>query len=455
MQDTLFTTTHRSLHKFVEAIRRYIPSTVKISSPNEVTNEFDLTTEQLLIDPEHAKNNPPMPLIAIDILKGGKMFMYSTDPLQVIEKTKQIFEDGLNKIKDIPTMEEVVMEHLFKKQGGKTPLKVPVIPVEQPIPPKEDEKKGGKLPDENTWVWDLREKIVAMMKVAIQPLYEYISVYDKYEDLMGLSAESFLKQFNQDDGQEISVEELKEEIQKHQELEKKLLEEIPEIVKVSCFEVHCKEVRSTLAGKHITFVKHLIEMIAQKARDATLKMLEEFRKMHREISKPPKDIEELTEIKDYISRVPAEIEKMKQEIEQNMSTFSILEKFQYRFTNDDMNKKWDLFGYPKKTADLNAVKSEELDKQKVLFQESMANEQEEFKEAIEDLENIVKTFVSYSDITQYKETAEMVERVNKRLDECINMAKTFNHREYLFGVETSDYSQVHQCAKEFKPYSDL
>ena len=119
MQDTLFTTTHRSLHKFVEVISRYIPVRVNISSPKEVTNEFELTAQQLLTDPEHARNNPPIPLIAIDILNGGKMFMYSTDPLHVVERTKQIFEEGLNKIKEIPTMEEVVMEHLFKKQGSK------------------------------------------------------------------------------------------------------------------------------------------------------------------------------------------------------------------------------------------------------------------------------------------------------------------------------------------------
>ena len=130
------------------------------------------------------------------------------------------------------------------------------------------------MPDENTWVWDLREKVMAIMRIAIQPLYEYLSVYDKYEELMMLSADNFLKQSNQEEGNEISVEELREEIIKHQELEKKSLDEIPETIRVSCFEVHCKDVRNTLAGKHISFVKQLIEIIAQKARDATVKMLE-------------------------------------------------------------------------------------------------------------------------------------------------------------------------------------
>ena len=115
----------------------------------------------------------------------------------------------------------------------------------------------------------------------------------------------------------------------------------------------------------------------------------------------------------------------------------------------------DLFGYPKRTAELNAIKSEELDKMKVAFQESMSREQEEFKENIASLESIVSTFVTYTDITQYKETAKIVEQVNTLLETSINSAKTFNHREYLFGVETTDYSQVQQCAKEFKPFSDL
>ena len=88
--------------------------------------------------------------------------------------------------------------------------------------------------------------------------------------------------------------------------------------------MHCKEVRSTLAGKHTQFVKHITELIAQKSRQRTVEMLEEFRKMHKEINKPPKDIEELTQIKDLISRLPGEIEKIKMEIEQNMNTINIL-----------------------------------------------------------------------------------------------------------------------------------
>jgi dynein heavy chain len=49
----------------------------------------------------------------------------------------------------------------------------------------------------------------------------------------------------------------------------------------------------------------------------------------------------------------------------------------------------------------------------------------------------------------------MVEGVNKRLEECTNNARVYNHREGLFNMDITDYSQLHSCAKEFKPYSDL
>ena len=58
-----------------------------------------------------------------------------------------------------------------------------------------------------------------------------------------------------------------------------------------------------------------------------------------------------------------------------MSTFAILEKFQYKFNSDDLNKKWELFGYPKKTYDLIKVKNNEPKKEKIIFYDHMTTEQ--------------------------------------------------------------------------------
>lgn len=52
-----------------------------------------------------------------------------------------------------------------------------------------------------------------------------------------------------------------------------------------------------------------------------------------------------------------------------MTNFTILEEFKYKFGNDDHSKKWELFGFPKRTHELISSKSEELDKQKEVFRD--------------------------------------------------------------------------------------
>ena len=59
-----------------------------------------------------------------------------------------------------------------------------------------------------------------------------------------------------------------------------------------------------------------------------------------------------------------------------------------------------------------------------------------------------------TDINQYEENAAMVENINK-IEDGLVRAKMYKHREYLLGMEPTDYSQVTQCAKDFKPYWDL
>jgi hypothetical protein len=79
--------------------------------------------------------------------------------------------------------------------------------------------------------------------------------------------------------------------------------------------------------------------------------------MQMKIESQPKDIEELTSIKDYMSAVPMELEKINVEIKANMNIYDILSSFNYKFQDEeDYDKKWRVFGAPKETM-------EKIDKQ--------------------------------------------------------------------------------------------
>ena len=454
MQDALATLAIRSLHKFVDAIEASIPIVVTVKTPLEIENVFKPDPSQS--EEEQLRKPALIPLFAISIMlkHDSQEFCYSTDLKKIGERLVTIFNDGLEKLGVIPTMEELVLEHLLKKQGKQTFLKTPVVPIDLQPPPTLEEKRKGKLPNENTWVWELRCRLSALADKAVEPLQTYLKVYDQYSELVNLNIEEYVTKVEHADPEK-TVEELRDLIYEHQQKEQQLLREVPEVVVVSCFEVTCKDVRVWLSGKHASIVKMLTELIAHQVRTMNANLSEYFRELNKKLNRPPKDIDELTALMELMAQVPTEIEKKMIEIDEYLSKYRILEKFNYKFSTDDMERRWAVYGSPKKIMELIDLKQDDLEKNKAVFKEQMVEEQTEFREAIQDLENIVRSFAQYTDISQYDEVAGMVLSVNERLDKCVAEARKFNHREGLFSMEISDYSAVFQSVKDFKPYSDL
>ena len=119
-----------------------------------------------------------------------------------------------------------------------------------------------------------------------------------------------------------SIDELRDEIRDRRTMQQSVLMDIPDSIEVSCFLVGCKELRTYLAGKHSTIADSMLELIAQRTRDGNNTLQDYFKDLFKQISKPPKDIEELTAVKELMARVPQELEKKKLEIEEAAAMFT-------------------------------------------------------------------------------------------------------------------------------------
>jgi len=56
-----------------------------------------------------------------------------------------------------------------------------------------------------------------------------------------------------------------------------------------------------------------------------------------------------------------------------------LEEFNFKFSKDDMNRRWQVFGNTKEVTELMDVRKNALEKDKVKFLDNMRNNQQEFK----------------------------------------------------------------------------
>lgn len=411
------------MHSFVEEILKFLPKGVKIIDSNTVENEFFTKEEKEAND----QLKIPFPLFQIDLTTDSVTNepRYSSTPSEISQVIQTIFDKGINNLKDIPSPEQKLLPHLFKS-NVKSYLKATVRPLYKPEDPDPKDKRA--LPDENAWIYDLYHSLTGRFDDAVEPLNNYIKTYAKYDKEYKIDPVAILKKLD-DEENPPEIEFLKKDVLFHQKEADRLKGEIPDEIIVSMFKVNCKEIRNKLVDKHLKIAKDEIELIAKRAKQSSIELLQSFEKINNKIESHPKDIEELTALKDYMNSVPNEIEKLQKDIKDTLGIYDILSLFNYRFPNDaDFDKKYEVFGAPKET---NSKIEKQLNILQVLqdkYLGQMVGNMEEFEKTINEIIDQVTQFQKYQDMSQFEEVSQIAKSIQAKIVQAQDQAKTFNNR---------------------------
>ena len=411
------------MHSFVEEILKFLPKGVKIIDSNTVENEFFTKEEKEAND----QLKIPFPLFQIDLTTDSVTNepRYSSTPSEISQVIQTIFDKGINNLKDIPSPEQKLLPHLFKS-NVKSYLKATVRPLYKPEDPDPKDKRA--LPDENAWIYDLYHSLTGRFDDAVEPLNNYIKTYAKYDKEYKIDPVAILKKLDDEDNPP-EIEFLKKDPLFHQKEADSLKGEIPDEIIVSMFKVNCKEIRNKLVDKHLKIAKDEIELIAKRAKQSSIELLQSFEKINNKIESHPKDIEELTALKDYMNSVPNEIEKLQKDIKDTLGIYDILSLFNYRFPNDaDFDKKYEVFGAPKET---NSKIEKQLNILQVLqdkYLGQMVGNMEEFEKTINEIIDQVTQFQKYQDMSQFEEVSQIAKSIQAKIVQAQDQAKTFNNR---------------------------
>jgi len=307
MQDTLLYMTEASVKRFVNAIMDFVPLNVEIVNSNTVINTF--YTEEQIKAMGAAKDK--ISLFSIDLQLGEDgLPAYSTEPADVVMTILTIFQNGIRSLQEINQVEQKLLPHLFKS-NVKMYLKAVGLPEFRPEDP--DPNDASQLPDEETWLFDEYDKLRECIIKVIEPLKDYKKTYDKYDAEYKIDPAEFMEQY-EDPENWPDVETLKASIIFHQKEEKRLNEEIPEEKTISIFTVHTKVIRDNLAAKHHKIADAQIELISKIAKQEAIKLLGDFEKFNEHVERLPADIEQLSEIKDFMNGLPNELDKQQVKI---------------------------------------------------------------------------------------------------------------------------------------------
>ena len=399
MEDTILQLTRRSVKNYVNSVNWFLPISTTIHGTGKVKNVYYSEQEIRTIGAKKKK----FPLFQIDlVLNEDNEVVYSHEPDDVVLTILKTFENGLLALQEIPQLEQKLMPHLFKS-NMKMELKVPTKPATMPEAPAPEDKK--KLPDENTWVYKEYQRLQSKIYECIEPLEQYIETFKVYRDEYKLDPRKEIAILGDEDTQP-EPSELRKMVIEHTQQAQKLRSEIKDFTIVSMFRVNCRGIREVIAEKHTFIAEEIKLLIAKKAKKVANETMEAFDKLNLAIETAPKDIEDLSEIKEKMQNAPNEIAKLKNEIASGLKVYQILKGFQFKFGDEeDLNRQYRLFAAPGDTLEKISKQGNYLDKEKDKFVNIMQQDQVEFNTKIDELQNEVIAFDQYVEFRGYEEVA--------------------------------------------------
>lgn len=297
MENTLLELTEKSVHRFVDSIVSFLPISCVVKDTNTVVNTY-YTADQIKA---LGAPKPKFPLFLVDVVLNDKNEpVYSHSAPDVVQSILKTFDHGLAALMEISQLEQKLLPHLFKS-NQKLHVKVPVKPPWMPDSPDPADKRA--LPDENAWIYAAYERLEKKISESVEPLQAYLKTLAKYQAEYKLNPAEVIKVLD-DDENPADPEVLRKDIVFHKKEAERLMIEIPDQIIVSMFQVNVGNIRDILVAKHTKIANDEIELVAKSAKRMSNSTIEAFYKINDKINSTPKDIEELSSIRDFMASVP-------------------------------------------------------------------------------------------------------------------------------------------------------
>ncbi|KAG5500386.1 hypothetical protein JKF63_03478 [Porcisia hertigi] len=425
MEDTLFQLVYASLHSFTEFFEEVSNFTVTVQDMNHVVNAWPGSDAEDCVEKQ--------PLFTIDLTERDGCFSYSIPFSDFEAAIVDLFNDAIVCTDSIPQVERSVMTQYFWSRDGEGPFLDSVK--------KEEEH-----------VCSLRERVQNSVRASLEPLQAYLETYDELLPLIQLDQADFIKKYAEAGH---SMDEMKEEIAQHLRAKKSLAERLPLFLTVGNFVVDCQSFSYLMSMKEEELARLVMRLISKTGREEAMHVRDTFTRLANTIEKTPQSPEKLYELYAFMDGMGEQVAGLVEHIAEVRQCYAILDGFQFELSDDESRLKWEAIGWPRQMALRSHAVHKQLEQVQEELHSGLQKRQEEFSKRVELLQRVVATFSKHTDAAEADKVAAEVKTHNIEIRQCIEEARSINSDQRLFGDKLSDYRNVFELDKEFKPYSDL
>ncbi|CAD7943415.1 unnamed protein product [Amoebophrya sp. A25] len=442
METTMFEICKASIRAYEEKIVNYTPTRVKINALKDIEVSYRTPTPEQILQGLARDDTAGIFLMEVKIMEdlpkrpGEYVASYGTDGAQFLSMVTETIDSALVTMTDISQLEPLVMSQFVRKTD----------------PPKNIETTHPN----DAFVVGVKKRLEKLMQpYGPARLEEYRQLISPYLAALQMDVAEIVAS-KEDEENPATVQDIAKHIHEEQDKERAIMESLPESVTAGLYEISVKEARNLFAKKHNTVAAELVKLVDKRYREMTESLLTQYTKIKIALKKPPKDVEELTEIKEYMETVPGELLKLEVEGKKVFDVYDIMvEDFKLKVPQEVTDLKWSCYKGTKDIMDtLAEVRQEHQDTLKAFYRE-IQDEQYHFDDTLTELEEDISNFVNFTDLSDAQSINDSAESITERIKSNQEQSKLFNLKESLFGVDAKDYSNLSNMARDWEPFSIL
>ncbi|XP_031787006.1 dynein heavy chain 1, axonemal isoform X2 [Nasonia vitripennis] len=298
-----------------------------------------------------------------------------------------------------------------------------------------------------------RERLWETYRKAVIPLLSYAKAYDRYIDLFKFDVDDYINNFK---GEEYTISELRDAIHSRFSNKWTLEQELPDHIVIGAFYVNVDKVRKHLIDKQQNIVDCLLRMHADCLRRQTEDALEEFRSIYQKLKTDPLNIEQLTEMREWMEGLPVIVDNQRKALQKVKVDYDALDAFHYNLNDEEFEAKWQAMLFPAKIHSQIAESQELLEylgKEK--FYQLQLQDENSISERIDTLLGSVSNICTYSDVKKIQDISLEIKRTWKILTETQEHGILLNSRQKLFGAPVVPFERLTKLVKQFEPYKSF
>lgn len=318
----------------------------------------------------------------------------------------------------------------------------------------------------------LRRRILAVLKVPSAVVFQL----NRHSSILSVDIRKYREWLKEDAvGLPEYTTELERLAKAQQEVERLLFE--PSL-KLGPIVLHCSTLKNQILAK-ITDMNNQLFTRIKKAMIKTSKSIEtEVEAIRRVLSNEKiRDVEQLTDVKDFVKRLPEARLKIRAIIKEVNGQMALLEKYQHELTKeeekriarseanpddepqskyqwwvDQVKQTWSSFSEPLKIVDDEDDCRERIDQLEKVFFADLRTANETLAKDMEECKLDLEMIQGYEALPEYDAVAARCDHLDEKLETCNELAEISNRREGLFGQRLTDYGVIDKLKEEFSPY---